>query len=146
LSTLGITEEPFAAMSGNTIGYAKPDQKIIAVSPLAYNPMRTKFHECAHVLLHPGMTSQHAENSLPRDVKEAEAELTAYIGISELGLTDGLEYSRGYLRNWIDDKTAEKIRFGKVFSAVDQILRAGREPEPERPGIRRRNAETLDAA
>jgi hypothetical protein len=43
-----------------------------------------------------------------------------------------LEYSRGYIQNWIGDGTVEKVRFGKVFGAVDAILKAGK-IEPDRP-------------
>jgi hypothetical protein len=69
---------------------------------------------------------------LARDVKEVEAELTAYLTCSSLGKTDKLEYSRGYIHNWMGDSTVEKVRFGKVFAAADAILKAGR-IEPDVP-------------
>jgi len=125
LSELHITEEPFQSLSGNCMGYAKTDARIIAVSPLAFDSFKTLFHECAHVLLHPGILS--ADDERPaRDVREVEAELSAYLVKSVLGSTDGLEFSRGYIRNWIDDGTVEKVRFPKVYSAADAILKAGR--------------------
>ena len=75
--------------------------------------------------LHPNLLSTDTP-TLPRDAKEVEVELTAYILKSTLGQTHGLEYSRGYIQNWMGDDTVEKVRFGKVFGAVDQILKAGR--------------------
>src|SRR5262249_47952955 len=73
-----------------------------------------------------------AMDRLTRDVKEVEAELTAYLTKSALGQTQNLEYSRGYIQNWVGDGTVEKVRFGKVFGAADAILKAGR-LEPDRP-------------
>lgn len=58
----------------------------------------------------------HGERELPKDAREAEAELSAYLCKSSLGQTDGLEYSRGYLQSWMGPNTRDKIRFGKVFS------------------------------
>ena len=49
LTTLGVTEEPFAIMDGNTQGYAKGQN--ISISPLAALPHKTTFHELAHVVL-----------------------------------------------------------------------------------------------
>jgi hypothetical protein len=131
LAALNITQQPYQSMSGNSMGYAMTDQRIIAVSPLAFDPVKTTFHEVAHVLLHPGIVSDH--DKLPKDVREVEAELTSYLVKSSLGLFDNLDYARGYIRNWIGDTSLEKVRFSKVFAAADTILKAGREPKPELP-------------
>jgi hypothetical protein len=125
LSELHITEEPFQSPSGNCMGYAKTDARIIAVSPLALDSFLTLFHECAHVLLHPGILSSDDERPVS-SVRETEAELVAYLVKSALGDTDNLEYARGYIRNWIDDGTVEKVRFPKVYGAADAILKAGK--------------------
>lgn len=124
-----ISRLRYCSMSGDSTGYARTNERIVAISPLAFDPVKTMFHEVAHVLLHPGIISDHEQ--LPKDVREVEAELTAYIVKSALGLFDNLEYSRGYIRNWITDTSLEKVRFSKVFAAADTILKAGREPKPE---------------
>jgi hypothetical protein len=35
-----------------TQGYAIPNERVIAVSPIAFDPIKTKFHEAGHVLVH----------------------------------------------------------------------------------------------
>ena len=126
LKGLEITQEAYKAVNGNCMGYAKPLTKTIAVSPLAFNPLKTTLHEVAHCLLHADDVSLSDMSELPSDVKEVEAELTAYIALSVLGQIDGLEYSRGYLARWNSGNAGDKVRYGKVFSAVDAILKAGR--------------------
>jgi hypothetical protein len=84
LTGLNIAQEPFQHMDGNCQGYAKTDQRIIAINPVAYDKPKTIFHEVAHVLLHPGILSRHSDSILPRDVAECEAELTSYLTKSGL--------------------------------------------------------------
>jgi len=124
--TLNIKEEPFQSMSGNSMGYARTAERTISVSPLAFDPLKTRIHEISHVILHTDLFSIHSSDSLPRDVREVEAELTAYLVKSALGNTDNLELSRGYIQNWLDDKTLNRVRFSKVYGAADAILTAGR--------------------
>ena len=50
LRELNISIEPFQHMNGNCQGYAKTDQRIIAISPIAFDNIKTSFHEVAHVL------------------------------------------------------------------------------------------------
>jgi hypothetical protein len=54
LDALNVTEQPFAMLDGNCQGYASG--RTIAVSPVAANPLKTTFHELAHVLI--GHTSE----------------------------------------------------------------------------------------
>jgi antirestriction protein ArdC len=128
---LEISIEPFHHSDGNCQGYAITDKRIIAINPVAYDAFKTTAHEIGHVLLHPSTISADTQK-LTRDIKEVEAELTAYLVCSSLGKTDNLHFSRGYIQNWITDGTVEKVRFSSVFSAADRILRAGR-IEPDRP-------------
>jgi hypothetical protein len=121
---LGITTEHFSTVNGNAQGYAKPNAKTIAVSALAANPLKTHLHEIAHCLLHADDVLLADSAELPNTVIEVEAELTAYVVLSVLGITEGLEYSRGYIANWNSGNAGEKVRYGKVFSAVDAILKA----------------------
>jgi hypothetical protein len=124
MEELSIRKEPYQSMSGNSMGYAKTAERIIAVSPLAFDPFKTTAHEIAHVFLHPNIFSDH--HGLPRDAKEVEVELTAYLVKTALGRTENLEFSRGYIQGWMDDTTMEKVRLGKDFAAADTILKAGR--------------------
>ena len=128
LSGLGITEQRFELLDGNTQGYAIPNRKQLSVSPVALMPWKTLFHEMAHCLMH-STEAQMADGDLMRkDIKEAEAEAVAYLCCATLGLP-GLEESRDYIQGWLGS-TEQSEEFGKksasrVFSAADKILKAG---------------------
>ena len=123
LQTLSIDEVQFTGASGNCQGYASG--KTIAINPLAILPHKTRFHELAHVILgHTTEDRMSDSESIPRDIREVEAESVAYILCSLLELP-GLIESRGYIQSWlsgaeISDKSAQRI-----FSAADKILKAG---------------------
>src|SRR5215472_1090014 len=72
LRTLNVEEVPFEMLNGNCQGYARGRQ--IAINPLAQMPAKTTFHELAHFEL--GHTSEavHDSETLPRCLREAEAE------------------------------------------------------------------------
>lgn len=134
LSTLGITEERFALMDGNTQGYAFPGEKRLAINPLAAMPWKTLFHEIAHCLLH-SKEAQMADGAwMPKDIKEAEAEAVAYLCCATLGLP-GLEESRGYIQDWLgsEERSEEFARksAARVFSTADKILKVGTEASKE---------------
>lgn len=137
LCNLGITEERFELMDGNTQGYAIPGEKRLAINPLAAMPWKTLFHEIAHCLLH-SREAQMADGALmPKDIKEAEAEAVAYLCCATLGLP-GLEESRGYIQDWLgSEERAEEFgrkSAARVFSAADKILRAGTKASNEAAG------------
>jgi hypothetical protein len=78
LSTLSITEIQFDIMDGNTQGFAR--SRSIAINPLAVMPHKTTFHELAHVVLgHTAEADFSDADSLPRDLREVEAECVALI-------------------------------------------------------------------
>ena len=82
MAALEIKIEKFAMVNGNCQGYAKPNENLIAINPLASDPFKTSIHEMAHCLLHKDEESEtlnHAETLLPRSIKELEAEGTAYL-------------------------------------------------------------------
>lgn len=129
LQTLGIKEVPFEMLNGNCQGYAKHGVMEIAINPLAVLPMKTRFHEIAHHLL--GHTGQDDEVgvmadglNLPKCIREAEAEATAYLCCATLGLP-GMEESRGYIQSWLDGEKFPDKSARRVFTAADKILRAG---------------------
>jgi hypothetical protein len=103
---------------------------MIAVSPIAELPHKTRFHELAHVVL--GHTSEAAaglsdSDLTPRSLREVEAEAVALVCLEALGLP-GAEHCRGYLPHWSERRGAEPIperSAQPIFKAADQILKAG---------------------
>ncbi len=123
---LMIDRIPFRHTDGNVQGYARSRE--FAVSPLAYLPHRTTFHEIAHILL--GHTEEMMGMSdggerTPRDVREVEAEAVSLICCQSLGLP-GEEFSRGYLQHWLGSQKIEERSVHRIFKAADAILKAGR--------------------
>lgn len=132
---LMIDRVPFAHTDGNVQGYAQ--ERRFAVSPVAYLPHRTAFHEVAHIVL--GHTAElmglaDGHEPTPRDVREVEAEAVSLICCQSLGLP-GESFSRGYLQHWLGSNTIEERSAQRIFKAADTILRAGRpvDPLPEFP-------------
>jgi len=125
LASLGITQQKFAITNGNCQGYALPDQKIIAINPLAFAPYKTSIHEIAHCLLHGEEKEILDGQELNSSIKEFEAETTAYLVCSSLGKFEHLEYSRGYIRSWIERQDIEEKNFRRAFDAANKILKAG---------------------
>src|SRR2546426_1756466 len=122
LQTLNVEEIPFDMMNGNCQGFAKARQ--IAINPVAQHPAKTTFHELAHIEL--GHTSEavHDSETLPRNLKEAEAEAVALLCLESLGM-DGAEYCRGYIQSWLSGATIPERSAQRIFSAADKILKAG---------------------
>ncbi len=126
---LMIDRVPFHHINGNCQGYA--EGRSFAVSPVAFLPHRTMFHEMAHVVL--GHTAESiglsdTDERTPRDVREVEAEAAALICCQSLGLP-GEEFSRGYLQHWLGQQKIEERTAQRIFHAADTILRAGRPHE-----------------
>ena len=130
LAALNISEVKFDHYDGNCQGYAA--SRTFAINPIAVFPHKTTFHEIAHIVLGHTTEGRCDDNeSTPRDIREVEAECTAYILTNILGL-GGVEESRGYVQHWlkgqqISDKSAQKI-----FSAANKILEAGQEKKEEK--------------
>ena len=125
LISLSIRRIPFWHTDGNTQGYAC--RREVAVSPIAFAPHRTLFHELAHVVL--GHTAEaemiDKREPTPRDLREVEAESVALICCDSLGLGGG-EYCRGYIQHWLAGQTISDRSAQRIFRAADMILRAGR--------------------
>ena len=124
LDALGITEVPFDSLNGNVMGFARG--RTIAVSPLNPLPLKTTFHELAHVVLGHTQEADHADGELtPRNLREVEAESVALLCLAALN-QPGVEFSRGYIQSWwgaghpIPERSAQRI-----LKAADQILKAG---------------------
>jgi antirestriction protein ArdC len=127
LKALEITEETFSLADGNCGGYAHVtgDKKgTIAVNPVHPHPYRIYFHEMAHVLLHSETETVKAEDRPPSNIRELEAELTAYICTQTLGL-GGASESRGYLQHWYSHKAVPETSAKSVCETAAKILAAG---------------------
>jgi len=128
LEALNIERIAFTETNGNVQGYAR--KREVAINPVAQLPMKTLFHETAHVML--GHTSEADftdTERTPKNLREVEAEAVALLCCEALNL-EGADYCRGYIQNWlcpavgnadvIPEKSAQKI-----FHAADLILKAG---------------------
>lgn len=135
LKTLNIREVPFENTNGNIQGYAmrpmfSDSRGQLAINPLAQEPLKTLFHEVAHILL--GHTDHilggegHGLN-LPRNMKEVEAESVALILSESLNVNEtGPEYCRGYIQDWYKSKEAiPEQNAMRIFKVADQIMKAG---------------------
>jgi hypothetical protein len=122
LATLGVEEIPFEMLNGNCQGYAKGRQ--ITINPVAQMPLKTTLHELAHIEL--GHTSEavHDSETLPRNLKEVEAESVALLCLESLGM-DGAEYCRGYIQNWLAGAEIPERSAQRIFAVADKILKSG---------------------
>ena len=125
LGALDVQEISFDHVNGNCLGFAR--DRFIAINPVNPMPVKTTFHELAHVLL--GHTSEGAMNDderTPRNLRECEAEAVALLCCAAL-LLPGVEHCRGYIQSWwgagnpIPERSAQRI-----LKIADQILKAGR--------------------
>lgn len=123
LSELGIIEIEFDLTDGNVMGFAR--KRSIAVSPLAFAPFKTLFHELAHVCLgHTDEREYSDEDATPKNLREVEAECVALILCESLNLP-GADHCRGYIQNWLHGDCIPERSAQKVFRAADKILKAG---------------------
>lgn len=123
LAALGITEAKFGEVDGNVQGYAKGRE--VAISPIAALPIKTLFHELAHVELgHTAESDFNDSERTPRNLREAEAEAVALLLCESLQL-EGAEFCRGYIQNWLKGDVIPEKSAQKIFGAADRILRAG---------------------
>lgn len=125
LKILNIEQESFKILNGNCQGYAIPNKRKMAINPVAYNPFKTAIHEIAHCLLHEDKNLIIDGKALDKSIMEFEAETTAYLVCSSLGQLEGLEYSRGYISNWINQDDIKEENFKRSFATANQILKAG---------------------
>jgi antirestriction protein ArdC len=123
LSDLNISEIEFDLTNGNVMGYAK--KRIIAISPLAFAPFKTLFHELGHVTLgHTEEADFSDTDQTPKNLREVEAESVALILCESLNLP-GADFARGYIQNWLSGDVIPEKSAQKIFRAADRILKAG---------------------
>jgi len=125
LAGLKISRIPFDLTDGNCQGFAR--EHSIAVNPVAALPLKTSFHEAAHVLLGHTETSPFSDyDTPPRNIREVEAEAVALIGCESLG-SPGADYSRGYIQHYLRGNEIPEKSAQRIFSAAAQILKAGQQ-------------------
>ena len=123
MAALDITEEPFEHLQGNHLGYARG--RYIGINPL--NPLKhkTRFHEMAHVVLgHTAIADMHDDETLSRQIEEAEAEGVAYLLCALLDLPGQAE-SRFYIQGWLQGAALPEKSAKRIFGAADRIMKAG---------------------
>ena len=122
LAALDVSETAYDSIDGNCQGYASG--KTIAINPVALYPHKTRFRELAHVML--GHTAERMTDSdhTPKDIREVEAESTAYILCALLGLP-GLDESRGYIQSWLNRQQLTDKSVMRIFGAANKIMAAG---------------------
>jgi len=135
LAALAIDQIPFDSTDGNCQGFARKRQ--IAINPVAQLPHKTLFHELAHVVIGHTTEADFADTEkTPRNLREVEAEAVALLCCESLE-SEGADYCRGYLQNWLyqgigyDTDAIPEKSAQKIFRAADQILRAGRPDNKE---------------
>lgn len=103
-------------------GYYRPADRLIVVDPSNEGAWATKVlcHELAHSVLHPEGYDA-GDDPKPRDLAELEAESTAFVVMSALGLEtkDLAWYSFGYVAGWHPEPKA-------VVAAGERIAKAAR--------------------
>jgi hypothetical protein len=126
LQKLNITKVPFRKNDANIQGYARGRE--IALNPLAVHPGKTLMHEIGHVILGHTLPETITEYETHRGIMEFQAEATAHLTMNELGqLTDEMAtHSRGYIQDWLKGERPPDKAIREVFTATDQILKAGR--------------------
>lgn len=138
LTRLGIELVPFDATEARILGWA--EGKKVALNPLVQSDPRLSLkvllHEVGHVVL--GHTSKKDDEApvriedgheLARSIKEAEAELVAFLTTNLLSIASEeiSSSSRAYIQHWLgkgtdQEETLSGHNIRRVFKAVDKIL------------------------
>ena len=124
LDRLGIELIEWGKIKGNPQGYARPNEKQIAINPLCTDRVATFLHEVAHCLLHSDQDVVVDGKRLAPSTAEVEAELTAYVCMVMLDVENEevLSNARGYIQGWLGKN--EFKNFGRVYRAVNTIMKA----------------------
>jgi len=125
LHALNVERVAFTHSNGNAQGYAMGRK--VAISPIAFLPHRTLFHEIGHVVLGHTEELQRMDDDehTPVHIREVEAECVALICSESLKL-DGATFSRGYIQHWLVKESIPERSAQRIFNAANQILLAGR--------------------
>jgi hypothetical protein len=128
LERLTIKRVEFTHSDGNCQGFARLRE--VAVSPIAFLPHKTLFHEIAHVVL--GHTLERTfedQSNTPVSIREVEAECVALICCESLGLA-GASECRGYIQHWLSGQVLPDRCAQRIFKTADAVLKAGYPSDP----------------
>ena len=129
LEKLNLKIEQFSEIDGNCGGYATR-KGTIAINSLLNNKeqVHTLFHEIAHHVLN----HTNSNCTLPRDVKEFEADTVAYTTMKILGIDNEKlkAETKSYIKNWVGNDTRLKElltdkQVKRILKATETILKAG---------------------
>jgi len=104
---------------GGHIERAKQGEKQI-IKLNSQLPITTNFKTLIHELAHSKLKHNTEECNLSRGQKEVDAETTAYLVLSQLGLVDEKESSVSYIKSWNFEGNL-KPNVSEIFSAVTEI-------------------------
>lgn len=126
LDGLGVDQQPFRLLDGNTQGYSWG--RSFAINPVAADPTRTTLHELGHIVLGHTGSQPATDVAMNRGDHEFQAEATAYLTLKELDqLTpETARHSRGYIQHWMNTERPSDRAIRQVLAATDTILKAGR--------------------
>lgn len=125
LEDLQIKLVDFAQTNGNIQGYSF--ERNIAINPVVAELLPTTFHELAHVVLGHTTKEKAEEYKTHRGIKEFQAEAVSYLLMKELEEPFNESESRAYIQNWLKQYTPTDKDISPIFTAVNKILKAGRE-------------------
>lgn len=125
LTEMEITQGTWSGLRVDSLGYA--DGKTIYVSPLDEHPTFGKLREAARIVL--GHTADTPHKNVPdvAELRDVEAEITAYLVAATLGL-DGMAQSRAQIQARLSAAHKEQIPTQvakRAFSAADKLVNAG---------------------
>jgi hypothetical protein len=134
LDKLAIRRVPFEQIDGNIQGVSHGRE--YALNPVAVHPLKTTFHELAHIVLGHTVATNYGEYSQHKGKMEFGAEAVAYLAMNELEQMDEetAAHSRGYIQHYLAGEQPSEREIRLVFAAADQILRAGRLASDEQQG------------
>jgi len=133
LASLAIQEIPYTNIVGNVQGYST--NREFAVNPIAAYPLKTTIHELGHIVLKHTVAEPEARTANHVGIGEFQAEATAYLTMNELGARDQMDpaESRAYIQTWLGKDRPDDSQMRAVFTATDQILKAGRSAPKDEP-------------
>ena len=117
LYVISPVDVSFEEIEGSAKGYySKQRNKIVIKEDMSeVQTFKTMVHEIAHAIMH-------SDTEKPRDVKEVEAEATAFIVCSHFGV-DTSEYSFEYLASWGgQDAKLVKASFEEIKKTASNII------------------------
>jgi antirestriction protein ArdC len=123
LVALDIEQIKYNKVNGNAQGFAIG--RGFAINPVAANPIKTTFHELAHIVSGHTDPENSATADLDKATREVEAETIAFICCAVLGHSEKLAESRGYIQNYLAETQLTDKSIKRIYSTANKIIKAG---------------------